>query len=80
MLAQTDDASRNDPQYLPDVAGTQFDPDQTPRDGAPNDIAALLRELVNAYGRAVQCLRDVRHRLPPDAVAIVDGILDCAAV
>ncbi|MGC1386734.1 MAG: hypothetical protein WA807_01865 [Steroidobacteraceae bacterium] len=28
--------------------------------------------------RAIQALRDVRHLLPPEGVAIVDAVLDCA--
>jgi hypothetical protein len=30
------------------------------------------------YARAIQALRDVRHMLPGEGVAIVDDVLDCA--
>jgi hypothetical protein len=43
-----------------------------------NDAAkeiAILTGLADAYERAVQALRDVRHLLPPDGVAIVDAAL-----
>ena len=44
--------------------------------GAADDRAASPGELTDAYQRAVQALRDVRHMLPPDGVAIVDAALD----
>jgi hypothetical protein len=73
MLAQTDDASRNNLPYMANVA-------EIPQDETPDDFARLLRDLMDAYGRAVQCLRDVRHQLPPAGVATVDAVLDYAAV
>jgi hypothetical protein len=44
---------------------------------AAKEIAVLLG-MAEAYERAVQALRDVRHLLPPEGVAIVDAALDCA--
>lgn len=32
-------------------------------------------DLLRAYGHAIQALRDVRHLLPADAVAVVDAVL-----
>ncbi len=43
------------------------------------EIAVLVGGLggaADAYERAVQALRDVRHLLPPEGVAIVDAVLD----
>jgi len=40
-----------------------------------NELAILLGGVVDPYGRAVQALRDVRHLLPPEGVAIVDAAL-----
>jgi hypothetical protein len=43
-----------------------------------NELAILLGEVTDPYERAVQALRDVRHLLPSEGVAIVDAVLDCA--
>ncbi len=43
------------------------------------EIALMLGGLggaAEAYARALQALRDVRHLLPPESVAIVDAVLD----
>jgi hypothetical protein len=48
-------------------------------DWAGNYVAkeiAVLLGLADAYERAAQALRDVRHLLPPDGVAIVDAALN----
>lgn len=42
---------------------------------AANDGADFSIETVNAYQRALQALRDVRHMLPREGVALVDGVL-----
>lgn len=45
------------------------------------EIAVLVGGLggvADAYQRAIQALRDVRHLLPSEGVAIVDAVLDCA--
>ncbi len=53
-----------------------------PDGGDPGDAAAVLAILAGGiadpYRRALQALRDVRHLLPPEGVAIVDSVLDCA--
>ena len=43
-----------------------------------NETTALLAAVAEAYEHAVQALRDVRHLLPANGVAIVDAVLDCA--
>jgi hypothetical protein len=43
-----------------------------------NEFAVLLGGVADACERAVQALRDVRHLLPPEGVAIVDAVLDRA--
>jgi hypothetical protein len=40
-----------------------------------NELATLFDEVTDAYERAVQALRDLRHLLPPEGVAIVDAVL-----
>ena len=44
--------------------------------GASGGIALLSKGVFDAYERALQCLRDVRHLLPSDGVAIVDAVLE----
>jgi hypothetical protein len=41
-----------------------------------NESAVLVGAPAAAYERAVQALRDVRHLLPAEDVAIVDAVLD----
>lgn len=41
-----------------------------------SESAIPLGSVTVAYGRAVQVLRDVRHLLPADGVAMVDAVLD----
>jgi hypothetical protein len=43
-----------------------------------NERAILLVGMAKPDERAVQALRDVRHLLPPEGVAIVDAVWDCA--
>ncbi len=43
-----------------------------------NESTVLLVAAAEAYEHAVQALRDVRHLLPANGVAIVDAALDCA--
>jgi hypothetical protein len=40
-----------------------------------NELAILLGGVADPYERVVQALRDVRHLLPPEGVAIVDAAL-----
>ena len=40
-----------------------------------NELAILLGGMADPYQRALQALRDVRHLLPPEGVAIVDAAL-----
>lgn len=46
--------------------------------GPANELAILLGGMAEPHERALQALRDVRHLLPPEGVAIVDAVLDCA--
>ncbi len=43
-----------------------------------NESTVLLVAAAEAYEHAVQALRDVRHLLPANGVAIVDAALNCA--
>ena len=43
---------------------------------AVQEIAICFDTPRNAYDRAIQALRDVRHMLPQRGVAIVDAVLD----
>ena len=45
------------------------------RNDAVKDGADFSIESVNAYQGALQALRDVRHMLPREGVALVDGVL-----
>ncbi len=47
---------------------------------AAKESAVLSGALAAAYERVVQALRDVRHLLPADGVAIVDAVLDSIEV
>ena len=40
-----------------------------------HELAILLGGAAHPYERAIQALRDVRHLLPPEGVAIVDAAL-----
>ncbi len=48
-----------------------------PNEASPASANEDFRD-VTAYARAIQALRDVRHLLPREGVAIVDKVLDCA--
>ena len=43
---------------------------------APGDRSADSGDLEAAYRRSLQALRDVRHMLPAEGIAIVDAIID----
>lgn len=50
--------------------------DAGPGAGDPaHELAILLDVAADPYRRAIQALRDVRHLLPPEGVAIVDAAL-----
>ena len=93
MLNDSNHTSARDLRHMFEVIQIHFDREQalqTPmtkrlRDQADtgskdavNEIAVLLVGLADAYERAVQALRDVRHLLPSEGIAIVDAVLDCA--
>jgi hypothetical protein len=78
MLEQINDASRMTLQRVLDAADIHIEPEHVPLNNTKDEIAALLGGMLGACERAVQALRDVRHLLPPDGVAIVDAVLDCA--
>lgn len=44
---------------------------------AAKESQILLGAVTEAYERAIQALRDVRHLLPPDGVAVVDKVVNC---
>ena len=48
-----------------------------PEEASPMPVSEDLR-YTDSYARAIQALRDVRHLLPREGVAIVDRVLDCA--
>jgi hypothetical protein len=47
-------------------------------DETMDNVAALMNELADTCERTLQALRDIRHMLPPEGVAIVDAALNCA--
>jgi hypothetical protein len=84
----------NDQQHRFEVTQIQCAPQplfQTPMTGRLRDFAdvggskeavreiAVLLGVADAYERAVQALRDVRHLLPPEGVAVVDAVLTRAS-
>ena len=81
------------PQYMPDAPQGRRDPEfvlhtsrtrgfrsnaELDSTDAPKENPILLGSVTVAYEGAIQALRDVRHLLPPDGVAIVDAVVDCA--
>ena len=94
MLNQTNKSAGKSPQYEFGSVRVYFDPDQvfhpsvTKRPCNETDFdskhtvtesAIPLGSLTAARERVVQALRDIRHLLPPDGVAIVDAVLDHVA-
>lgn len=92
MLNETNRASGRDLQRMFEVIQIRLDPElvfqtsmtkhflnqaDSDNNDSANQIAVLLGGMT-AYERALQALRDVRHLLPSDGVAIVDAVLDGA--
>jgi len=48
-------------------------------EGHANQVRPHIRDLAADYARVAQALRDVRHLLPPEGVAMVDAALGHAA-
>jgi hypothetical protein len=93
MFNETNRTSGKALQHMYEVVQIHFDPQQvfqTPmtrrlsdnadlgNNDTANEFGVLLGRTADACERAVQALRDVRHLLPPEGVAIVDAVLDCA--
>lgn len=91
MLNEANSSSGKSPQYEFGSVRIYCDPDRLfhssvkkrPRNETDFDIkdtatesAIPLGSLTVACERAVQALRDVRHLLPADGVAVVDAVLD----
>jgi hypothetical protein len=50
--------------------------EETDTGGDPEkELAILMGTTAGPYERAIQALRDVRHLLPPEGVAIIDAAL-----
>jgi hypothetical protein len=94
MLNQENSNSEKSPQYEFGPVRVYFDPFQLFHPSAKNrpcneidldrknaapESAIRLESVAAACDRAVQALRDVRHLLPADGVAIVDSVLDHVA-
>ncbi|MGO9038830.1 MAG: hypothetical protein ACLPX1_14125 [Steroidobacteraceae bacterium] len=84
MFNETNYASANALHPMFETVRVQFDWPQVFRTSElrSNDPAGeqafSLRGIAYPHERAIQALRDVRHLLPPEGVAIVDAVLDCA--
>jgi hypothetical protein len=74
MLYETTQVSGDDVHQMFQIAQMLSGPDEAGPMPVTEDIPDL-----GAYARAIQALRDVRHLLPREGVAIVDKVLDCAA-
>ena len=90
MLNATDHISGEAVQTTFEVVTTNFDSDQVFQgplqihvhqnadvfcDESPDVVDAHFDDLAETYERAIQALRDIRHMLPPEGVAIVDEVL-----
>ena len=93
MLNQTNSSSEKSPQYEFGAVRVYFDPNQlfhpSPKRRPCSEIDFASKDAVSESAvqlgtatvdreRALQALRDVRHLLPADGVAIVDAVLDHA--
>ncbi len=84
MFNQTNHASANALHPMFETVQVQFDWPQVFQtselrsDDPESELAILSGGVAGPHRRAIQALRDVRHLLPPEGVAIVDAALDCA--
>ena len=74
MLSETTLASNDDFDQWFQVVRIHADPENM----SPVPVIDGLYE-TDAYAQALQALRDVRHLLPLEGVAIVDAVLDLTA-
>jgi hypothetical protein len=61
--------------FQPRVTNRAYDGPELSASDPAHELAILLGGAADPYERAIQALRDVRHLLPPEGVAIVDAAL-----
>lgn len=61
--------------FQPPATRLSYDDAELGASDPAHELAILLGGAAHPYERAIQALRDVRHLLPPEGVAIVDAAL-----